>query len=89
MRVIWKFELDVGVNRLKMPPISKLLYVAEQYGALCIWAECLENTAPGERCIEVVLTGSKVPRDAKYVGTVLLRDGSFVVHVYDHGEMLD
>jgi len=87
---IWKFGLGLGGQVVEMPVGAKILHVGEQRGRPTMWAAC----DPGKngladrvkRRVHVVMTGEEEPLGAKYVGTVILAGGDFVVHVYDGGE---
>lgn len=84
---IWKFNLPPDFLPVAMPRGARLLYVAEQHGALCLWAQ-VDSTAPEvARRIHIVGTGHVIPGAAAYVGSALLQDGMFVFHVYDGGEL--
>jgi hypothetical protein len=84
---IWKFALPPDFLPVSMPRGSQLLYVAEQHGALCLWAQVDPTAAMVPRRIYIVGTGHDVPGAAAYVGSALLQDGMFVFHVYDGGEL--
>jgi len=85
---IWKFELQPGKNRLQMPIGAKLLSVHPQRDSISLWALVRPENKRTERRIFVALTGSDAPGVApdKFIGTVLLDEGAFVVHVFDCGD---
>jgi len=65
-----------------LPLDSKVVHVAMQNGAMCLWEEHAEP--PGrslERQYAVHGTGHAIPEGRSYVGTVL--DPPFVWHVYE------
>jgi hypothetical protein len=78
------------VQRIEIPRAAKLLHVAEQYGALTLWAEVETTAEVGNRLIAVIGTGGTVPTQLTdhgvyYVGTAV--GPVYVWHVYDLGDV--
>jgi hypothetical protein len=88
MRKIHKYRLTMEVGEavafeLKLPKASELLYVAGQYGHVCVWASVDTETKETEVwTLYVVGTGCSVPPDTEHVGTAILHDGQLVAHVF-------
>jgi len=83
---IWKYELQVtDMQQVEVPKGAKLLSVANQNGALCLWA-IVDASKPREtRHIEIIGTGNPVPTDMgvdrKFIGTAVINP--FVWHVFE------
>lgn len=93
MLTIWKHQLPAGDDLvdLMLPADPVILSVAEQNGALMMWAQ-VDDTRP-RRARRIFMCSSSSPlnvteavgRGARFVGTVPMRNG-LVWHVYDGGE---
>lgn len=82
MRIL-KYTLhEYGAAILDLPEGSHILSVADQCGALQLWAEADTNKTKEARKIHVVFTGDDAP-EGKYIGTALTSGGNIVRHVYD------
>ena len=83
-RMIWKFPLKTdGHQPVEMPNGAILLTVAEQFGAIWLWAEVDPDEPKVNRNIFVYATGHAIPDDpGEFVGSVLLLGGSLVFHIY-------
>lgn len=69
---------------------AKLLHVAAQGDDLCLWALVELNAPSVKRRFRVATTGDRVTTlvaSWPYVGTGHLSGGSFVLHVFDGGEV--
>ena len=89
MLVVHKYLIDPhDIVTAQMPADARILAVQEQREMLCIWA--LTDTAkpPMPRLFRIVRTGhpADFAQKAVYVGTVQLRRGLLVLHVFDLGE---
>lgn len=89
MKTIHKYVL--GEHRGPIQAVStyeraRFLHVENRGGQIAVWAEV--NTLEREtmRTMHVVPTGGHVPSRTEYVGTALLEDGAFVLHVYAETE---
>lgn len=75
--------------RLKLPPWSEILTIAEQEvgtGRLAIWYRCNPDLpADDERTLHVVGTGHPCPpkSTARYISTIFLHGGSLVLHFFE------
>ena len=85
MRRVYKYKLDVRDEQcIVIPGLIQALHVNVQFGSPCLW--CLvDDTEP--RQLYRVLThgtghGATDTKGAKYVGTYMLCDSSFVGHVF-------
>lgn len=93
MLTIWKYQLPAGDDAvdLMFPEDPVILSVAEQDGALVMWAQ-VDDTRP-ERPRRIFMCGTgralniteAVGRGARFIGTAVMR-GGLVWHVYDGGE---
>lgn len=84
--VIWKFELKVtDMQHISMPSGAEILSVANQNGALCLWAMVHPEHPKEERSIEIIGTGNPIPVgmgvDRKFIGTAVVNP--FVWHVFE------
>lgn len=90
--VVWKANLDFGLagdeQLIDMPVGSNILSVAIQHNKIAVWFEAPEDTVMTKRKFVVVETGKNVPKSSKFIGTVMILKDSYVVHVYDAGELL-
>lgn len=90
MKTIYKYEISkYGRREIRMPKGAKILSTQLQHGEPVIWA-LVDTSAPSvARNIDVHTTGSDVRDDdtSRFIGTLLLDDGKYVIHVLDLGEM--
>ena len=85
-RVIWKFILTPG-EPTRMPEGARIISVHAQRDDVCLWAEVEPDAAVMRRRFLVVPTGAPVPRGAAaFLGTVLLKEGALVFHIYSDEE---
>ena len=83
-RVVWKYQLALGSTVVTMPHDSDVLTVAEQHGAVCLWALVDRDAPMVQRTFRVVATGEPFDAaDLVFTGTVLMQGGAFVVHVFE------
>lgn len=93
MKKIYKFVLaGSGKSYAKVVEVpmhvgAKIVSVGNQLEKICIWAE-VETTVPTEnRIFQIVTTGDLLEQtggfDPKFVGTVILKGGTAVAHVYE------
>jgi hypothetical protein len=82
MKTIHKYELAGVVTPISTYEGVRFLHVDTQRERITVWAEV--NTLDREclRTLHLVPTGGDVPRQATYVGSVLIDEGTFVFHVY-------
>jgi hypothetical protein len=85
-RAIWKFNLPISDTSIAVMPEHALpLSVAEQDGALYLWAEVNTDAPFSPREFKVRGTGHPLHgNEGKYIGTVVMKNG-LVWHVYDEG----
>jgi len=86
MRVVHKFNLNIGETVIDLPTSAKTLHVEQQYGQLQLWVETTPGEPTFERHYRVFGTGHPIDEVAgleiTYVGTALMEGGAFVAHVY-------
>lgn len=81
-RSIWKFVLTPGEPI--MMPAGRVLSAHAQADAICVWAYVLTDTPLRPVHFNVYPTGADMPdMPGNFLGTVLLRSGSLVFHVYE------
>lgn len=83
-RIVYKYPLRTGSNIFSAPAGAVPLHVENQGNVPTLWMLCDPCAIPQTRCFTAVLTGCEFD-DAgmSYVGTILLQQGSFVVHVFE------
>ncbi len=81
-RVIYKYALTFGTNRVSMPFNAKLLTVQVQAGRFQLWALVDRANRQQERLIVIYGTGHPLPdKVGDYIATV--QEGPYVWHVFD------
>jgi len=86
MKTVWKFALGTADNRqtFAIPQDGKILWVAVQSETPCIWVEVDPEAPKCNRQFAVYGTGHRMPAvSQQYVGSFMLENGSFVLHVYE------
>lgn len=87
MKKIWKYELPTvaGSTSIEMPFGANILTVQEQHNKPCLWIEADTSAGMRAKYFTLVETGKvKDPEYGyKYIGTVQLDGGSYVLHVYE------
>lgn len=74
---------------LEMPSGARVLSAVNKKNRLVVYAEVDPSRPKSPRAFACVETGGPLPKSDgrwRFVGTVLLDDGAFVVHVYVHAE---
>jgi hypothetical protein len=83
MKTVHKLQLlAIDVQHISLPAGAEILCAHEQYQQICIWYRCDPTNITESRKIAIVGTGHPAPEDGRYIGTVFLRDGSIVFHVF-------
>lgn len=83
MKQVWKFLLAFNTT-VEMPEGAKLLCVAGQAEAVCLWAEVDPTADKVIRHFDVFGTGHNIPAAVReYIGTAHICGGSLVFHVYE------
>lgn len=90
MRTIWKETLPVNVltasftTVIHMPGGSKFIHLAEQHGVITLWFEVYDTFPLVDRKFQIFGTGTgPIGSHLECRGTVLMHDGSLVLHVYE------
>lgn len=89
MKTIYKYEISkYGCRDIRMPKGAKILSTHLQHNEPVIWALVDTSEPTVSRSINVHTTGSDVGEDdtSRFIGTLLLDDGKYVVHIFDLGE---
>lgn len=85
--VIWKFELQPGVNEVALTIAAEILTVAIQGNAIMLWARVMPQNLAEIRTVLVVPTGHPFDAmDSKYIGTIFTHTG-LVFHAFDFGAL--
>ena len=86
MHSVWKYTVPVADTfSIETRRGAKILSVAVQGDEVCIWAEVNPTAPVEERRFRMCGTGHPIPEDEdrRFVGTVLLRGGSLVFHLFE------
>ena len=83
MSKIYKYGLTVyGRQQIKLR-LSKILCVHSQGDTPTLWAIVDDHLPEVVLSILVAFTGESIPgNDMEYIGTVLIREGLYVLHVF-------
>ncbi len=87
MTTIHKYPISrANSQTVSMPLDAEILSVHVQRGQICLWAlHGYSNHSP--RTIRVIPTGDDfTPCKLKFIGTILLNQGDFVLHVFEEGD---
>lgn len=85
MRAVWKYQLTVGPQEVRMPAGAEVVHVAEQEGVVTLWA--IVDPRPGEEAVRrfhVIGTGTAWGAgddNLHYLGSCM--DSPFVWHVFE------
>lgn len=84
-RTVWKYPVPVDdVFDLDLPQGSEVLHVAEQGAQLCLWALVAPARPAEHRRFRLSGTGHPIVEPVRrHVGSVLLRGGSLVFHLFE------
>jgi hypothetical protein len=84
---IFKYTLAPvkGEFVVHMPADARILKTANQNETICIWCEVDEEKPMVQMRFILLYTGDEIDTCAshRYIGTVLLRNGQEVVHIYE------
>ena len=81
MRIIHKYQLELGDQTIELPKDSKIVYVGQQYGSLKMWVDHDIDMPKERRVFTIFGTGHPIPDGVTYIGTVPC--DPFVWHVYE------
>lgn len=84
---IWKYELTkkIGNQIIHLPGGAEILSVGSQNDILMIWVDVNPASKHAFYKLFIVETGQNAPEGGKFLGTVLLDNESYVLHVFDMG----
>lgn len=91
MKKLFKYIMSGKERMVEIPmPIgAKIISIGNQLEKISIWAE-VETTAPNElRVFHILSTGDELKQNSKYIGTVVLRGGTSVSHIYEERKCAD
>jgi len=76
MRTIWKYELKLGENKIKVPTNFSVLTAQEQDGKIILWGEVDSKDEMGERAFLVVFTGNEIDEGLalEYISTIQIQN---------------
>ena len=94
-QVIYKYVIDefkaAGIGqKIKIPIQARFLHVDVQHGKIATWWLIDTESPAYEHTIRVYGTGFGIDEDLlrmRYLGTVQLREGMLVLHVFDQFDM--
>ena len=82
MKTIWKFKIGQDTV-LSLPKGSEVLSVAEQFGDVNMWFLVDPNAEKETRRFTLHGTGHDVHDNVKFLGTVCLMEGNFILHAFE------
>ena len=83
-KIIYKYPLNSSIVKIQMPVGAKILCVQDQYNTPTLWAEVDIYQPTENRVFSLILTGEDFETTYKtYIGTCVLDQGSYVVHIYE------
>ena len=84
---VFKYLIQITTHEttIEMPIGAKIISVGCQNDELFLWAHVDTEKATEKRKIAVYGTGHEVTHEGVFIGTVLMFDGSLVLHVMDCG----
>ena len=86
-KVIWKYELVLGLNEIKIPEGAEVLSVQTQHESICMWCLLNPQVDAKERWFEIYGTGHLVKYDMgverKFLGTVQMSNADYIYHVFE------
>lgn len=83
MKAVWKFEIQLGLNEVRMPSEAQILCVAKQANAFVLYALVDPIFLEVERRVQVVPTGAEFDAEGGvYVGLISLLNGVLMFHVF-------
>jgi len=87
-KVIYKYELDGGLNKIELPVGAEVLSVGHQNGTPYMWALHTHNVHQNERVLRyfrVAMTGHPWDGKGKFIGTIQIPTAfvPIVLHVFD------
>lgn len=89
-REVWKYgPLHTGHNSIQLPKHARILSIGKQTTdagreEIFLWALVdPAETTKWEHCFDLIVTGAPVPAQARFLGTLLLRNGNYVLHIFD------
>ncbi len=91
MQTIFKYRLGRGkIHDLTMPQGSVIISAQNQHDAPTLWAAVDTTQPPVIRRIATYVTGGDMElgtNDEDFLGTIQFNGGSFILHVFDQGEI--
>lgn len=85
-KFIYKYPLTMRACSVDLPKGAEILSVANQGNRIVLYALVDSEQPLEQRAIELILTGQEIVTPqylGRFVGTVLLDGGAFVVHVFE------
>lgn len=82
---IYKYPFVITSEQsIKLPKGAKPLSVQLQFDIPCLWALVDEGNQPEDRILVIHGTGNPIDSidDHTYLGTIQMREGTFVWHVF-------
>lgn len=82
---IFKYPLLITDEQtIMMPENALIISVATQYGEVCVWALVSPEMPRKPVVVRVIGTGHEMPsmRGMKFVGSIMMHEGSLVWHIF-------
>ncbi len=92
MKTVYKYEIhyeEANIATFDIPQGAKLLSLQVQAGKPVLYFEVESRNPTRRQDFLLVETGATIPPGVrlKYIGTVVLRDDSYVIHVYWYAKL--
>ena len=89
MKYVYKYALKTAhVQRVAMPRGARIVHVAVQREALCLWALIDTGDEQVERTFYLFGTGHPIDINPsaplRHCGAFFVQDGDFVYHLFEH-----
>lgn len=85
-KFVFKYPLTPRSHVVELPKGAEILSVANQAETIVLYALVDPEQPVEPRAIEIILTGEEIVTPqylGRFIGTVMLGGGSFVVHVFE------
>ena len=84
MKRVLKYPINEShVTTLDLPRGSDVVHIGAQGSRYSLWAEVDETQPIEQRRFVGIMTGRSVDLGMKYISTVLVGCGNFVIHFYE------
>jgi hypothetical protein len=94
MKTIYKYPISISTDTefiiLDVPDGAQFLHVAPQQNKICLWALVDTEAIMTKRQIRVIGTGRSAEdvNLGQYIGSVLVLKGTYTLHIFDAGTLI-